>query len=54
MFIFVLFQNYYPERLGKMILINVPQFFMKAWKIICPFIDENMKQKVIMFSTEIN
>ncbi|KAJ1704024.1 hypothetical protein LUZ63_003803 [Rhynchospora breviuscula] len=40
-------QNYYPERLGKALLINVPGIFMKAWKIIYPFIDKNTKEKFI-------
>ncbi|KAJ4746046.1 Sec14p-like phosphatidylinositol transfer family protein [Rhynchospora pubera] len=40
-------QSYYPERLGKALLINVPGIFMKAWKIIYPFIDKNTKEKFI-------
>ncbi|KAJ4810171.1 Sec14p-like phosphatidylinositol transfer family protein [Rhynchospora pubera] len=40
-------QNYYPERLGKVLLINVPQIFMKTWKVVYPFIDKNTKEKFI-------
>ncbi|XP_020677937.1 phosphatidylinositol transfer protein 3-like isoform X1 [Dendrobium catenatum] len=40
-------QNNYPERLGKLLLLHVPYLFMKAWKIICPFIDKNTKSKII-------
>uniref|UniRef100_A0A6V7QUU4 CRAL-TRIO domain-containing protein n=1 Tax=Ananas comosus var. bracteatus TaxID=296719 RepID=A0A6V7QUU4_ANACO len=40
-------QNYYPERLGKVLLIHVPYIFMKAWKIIYPFIDKNTKKKFV-------
>jgi hypothetical protein len=40
-------QNYYPERLGKALLIHVPYLFMKAWKMIYPFIDNNTRDKVI-------
>uniref|UniRef100_A0A1D1XTV5 Random slug protein 5 n=2 Tax=Anthurium amnicola TaxID=1678845 RepID=A0A1D1XTV5_9ARAE len=40
-------QNYYPERLGKMFLIHVPYVFLKAWKIIYPFIDKNTRQKIV-------
>ncbi|KAF3337124.1 SEC14 cytosolic factor [Carex littledalei] len=41
------FQNYYPERLGKVLLIHVPQIFMKAWKIVSPFLDKNTKEKLV-------
>lgn len=27
-------------------MVHVPSMFMKAWKIIYPFIDDNTKQKV--------
>nr|CAB3475303.1 unnamed protein product [Digitaria exilis] len=40
-------QNYYPERLGKALLINVPYIFMKAWKMIYPFIDNNTRDKFV-------
>lgn len=40
-------QNYYPERLGKVFIIHVPYIFMKAWKIIYPFIDKNTRKKFV-------
>lgn len=40
-------QSYYPERLGKVFLVHVPFLFMKAWKIIYSFIDNNTKHKFI-------
>ncbi|XP_073106573.1 CRAL-TRIO domain-containing protein YKL091C isoform X2 [Elaeis guineensis] len=40
-------QNNYPERLGKVFLIHVPYIFMKAWKMIYPFIDDNTKKKFV-------
>ncbi|GFQ01802.1 random slug protein 5 [Phtheirospermum japonicum] len=40
-------QDYYPERLGKFFIINVPYIFMTAWKIVYPFIDKNTKKKII-------
>jgi hypothetical protein len=42
-------QNYYPERLGKALMINVPYIFLKVWKtMIYPFIDANTRDKVMM------
>ncbi|KAL5672887.1 hypothetical protein ACJX0J_017193, partial [Zea mays] len=39
-------QNYYPERLGKALMINVPYIFLKVWKtMIYPFIDANTRDK---------
>lgn len=40
-------QDYYPERLGKLIIIHVPYIFMTAWKMVYPFIDKNTKKKII-------
>lgn len=40
-------QNYYPERLGKVFLIHVPSLFMKAWKVLYPFIDSNTREKYV-------
>ncbi|KAL2462808.1 Sec14p-like phosphatidylinositol transfer family protein [Forsythia ovata] len=40
-------QDYYPERLGKVFVINAPYIFMTVWKIIYPFIDQNTKKKIV-------
>ncbi|XP_062230207.1 uncharacterized protein LOC133927833 [Phragmites australis] len=40
-------QNYYPERLGKALMIHVPYIFMKAWKMVYPFIDNNTRDKFV-------
>lgn len=42
----VTWQDYYPERLGKLLLLHVPYIFMSVWKVIYPFIDNNTKKKV--------
>ncbi|XP_062110827.1 uncharacterized protein LOC133822492 isoform X2 [Humulus lupulus] len=40
-------QDCYPERLGKLLLVHVPYFFVTAWKMIHPFIDKNTKKKIV-------
>uniref|UniRef100_A0A0E0CCF8 CRAL-TRIO domain-containing protein n=1 Tax=Oryza meridionalis TaxID=40149 RepID=A0A0E0CCF8_9ORYZ len=40
-------QSYYPERLGKALMIHVPYMFMKAWKMIYPFIDNVTRDKFV-------
>ncbi|KAK1669400.1 hypothetical protein QYE76_057559 [Lolium multiflorum] len=40
-------QNYYPERLGKALMIHIPYLFMKAWKMVQPFIDANTREKFV-------
>ncbi|KAK7282144.1 hypothetical protein RIF29_10718 [Crotalaria pallida] len=40
-------QDYHPERLGKLFIVHAPYMFMKVWKIIYPFIDNNTKKKIV-------
>ncbi|QCD84948.1 phosphatidylinositol transfer protein 3-like [Vigna unguiculata] len=40
-------QDYYPERLGKLIIVNAPYIFMKVWQLIYPFIDNKTKKKIV-------
>ncbi|XP_020184258.1 uncharacterized protein [Aegilops tauschii subsp. strangulata] len=40
-------QSYYPERLGKALMVHVPYIFMKAWKMVYPFIDANTRDKFV-------
>ncbi|KAL2347110.1 hypothetical protein Fmac_001110 [Flemingia macrophylla] len=45
-------QDCYPERLGKLFILHAPYLFMKVWKIIYPFIDENTKKKIVFVETK--
>ncbi|XP_038704333.1 phosphatidylinositol transfer protein 3-like [Tripterygium wilfordii] len=40
-------QDCYPERLGKLLIVNVPYMFMTAWKCVYPFIDSKTKTKIV-------
>lgn len=40
-------QNYYPEILGQMYIVNSNLVFKGAWAIIKPFLDEKTKSKII-------
>jgi len=41
-------QNYYPECVYKIYLINTPFLFSSVWTIIKPFIDKKTRKKFIM------
>ncbi|GAB4850180.1 hypothetical protein Ancab_029475 [Ancistrocladus abbreviatus] len=40
-------QDYYPERLRKLFMLNAPRIFATVWKIIYPFIDKQTKSKIM-------
>ncbi|KXS19269.1 hypothetical protein M427DRAFT_95357 [Gonapodya prolifera JEL478] len=44
-------QDYYPETLGKMYIINAPTLFSGAWNVIKHFLDENTVAKIHIFSS---
>lgn len=39
-------QNYYPEMLGTMFLVNTSFFFSAVWSIVQGFIDEKTRKKI--------
>lgn len=39
-------QNYYPERMGKLYIINAPWGFSTVWKFISKFLDPATVQKI--------
>ncbi|KAJ3101177.1 cytosolic factor, phosphatidylinositol/phosphatidylcholine transfer protein [Phlyctochytrium planicorne] len=39
-------QNYYPETLGRMFIINAPALFTTVWSIVKPMLDEATVQKI--------
>jgi hypothetical protein len=39
-------QDYYPESLGTMFIINSPMLFSSVWSLIKPFLDEVTVKKI--------
>ncbi|CAG9321265.1 unnamed protein product [Blepharisma stoltei] len=39
-------QDYYPEMLGRMFIVNTPMLFSVAWKVIRPWLDERTQHKI--------
>ncbi|KAJ3317039.1 cytosolic factor, phosphatidylinositol/phosphatidylcholine transfer protein [Blyttiomyces sp. JEL0837] len=39
-------QDYYPETLGRMFLINAPTLFTTVWTVVKPMLDENTVAKI--------
>ncbi|EPS64741.1 hypothetical protein M569_10040, partial [Genlisea aurea] len=45
-------QDFYPERLGRVFVVRAPFIFTALWKIICPFIDQNTKKKIVFVESD--
>ncbi|KAF7457786.1 phosphatidylinositol/phosphatidylcholine transfer protein [Cryptosporidium felis] len=43
-------QNYYPELLGKMIIINAPSIFGIIWNFLKPLIDDRTAKKISIYT----
>lgn len=39
-------QDYYPEIMGQMFIVNAPMLFTGVWAIIKGFIDEKTRNKI--------
>ena len=48
-FILRLSQDYYPEILGKMVIVNAPFFFQGIYSIIKGWFDEKTRKKISLF-----
>lgn len=42
--------DHYPERLGKMFIINVNPVFQRGWAIISRFLDKNTREKINIYT----
>ncbi|MCO5551151.1 hypothetical protein L7F22_004648 [Adiantum nelumboides] len=50
---FQLLQNYYPERLAAVYIVNVPKFFHGIWKVIARFLDQATKEKIVFLENHV-
>ncbi|KAI5083997.1 hypothetical protein GOP47_0000166 [Adiantum capillus-veneris] len=46
-------QDHYPERLGKLFLLHCPSLFWILWRILYPFIDPNIREKIVFVDDEL-
>ncbi|KAI3889622.1 hypothetical protein MKX03_007644 [Papaver bracteatum] len=49
---FQFLQAYFPERLAKLYLLNMPWFFVRVWKMISYFLEKATLEKIIIVSNE--
>lgn len=49
---FQILQSYYPERLGKCFIINMPWFFVSVWRFVSRFLDKATLEKIVVVSNE--
>lgn len=47
-------QNHYPERLGFLLLLNLPAAFRMGWGLLQPFLDERTKAKIHVLGRDIS
>ena len=44
--------SYYPERLGRMIIINAPSMFSWAWRIFQGFLNDVQRSKITIHGSD--
>ncbi|CAN1151504.1 SEC14 cytosolic factor [Linum perenne] len=49
---FQFLQAYYPERLHKLYILNMPKFFVNVWKLISRFLEKATLDKVMIVTNE--
>ncbi|KAK2989901.1 hypothetical protein RJ640_019484, partial [Escallonia rubra] len=49
---FQFLQAYYPERLAKCYLLNMPRFFASLWRMSLRFLDKATQEKIVAVSSE--
>ncbi|KAI3796298.1 hypothetical protein L1987_38965 [Smallanthus sonchifolius] len=49
---FQFLQAYYPERLKKCYILNMPWFFVSVWKMVSRFLEKATLEKIVIVSNE--
>ncbi|KAG6399074.1 hypothetical protein SASPL_140548 [Salvia splendens] len=49
---FQFLQDYYPERLSKCYLLNMPGFFVRVWRLVSRFLEKATLEKIVIVSNE--
>lgn len=49
---FQFIQGYYPERLAKCFILNMPGFFVSVWKFVSRFLEKATFQKIVIVTNE--
>lgn len=49
---FQFLQAYYPERLAKCYILNMPRFFVSVWRMVSHFLDKATLEKIVIVSNE--
>ncbi|XP_076838879.1 SEC14-like protein 5 [Brachyhypopomus gauderio] len=45
-----LVEAHYPETLGRLLIVRAPRVFPVLWSLVSPFINENTRQKFLVYS----
>ncbi|XP_021821134.1 sec14 cytosolic factor isoform X1 [Prunus avium] len=49
---FQFLQSYYPERLAKCFILNMPWFFVSVWRMVSRFLEKATAEKIVIVSNE--
>ncbi|KAL4362568.1 hypothetical protein GQ457_04G009980 [Hibiscus cannabinus] len=49
---FQFLQAYFPERLAKCYILNMPRFFVSVWKMVSCFIEKATLEKIVILTNE--
>ncbi|RVW89265.1 hypothetical protein CK203_032659 [Vitis vinifera] len=45
-------QSYYPERLARCFILNMPGFFVSVWRMVSYFLEKATLEKIVIVSNE--